>query len=576
MPRLNFAEYRPDVSDLNAEYTRLLSNVLPRGDGYGPMKSLQSFSDALPGMFRGGIVARLPDSNVFIFAATETRLYQLDNTTLAWLDVSQNGDAYGALAADANWIFAQNNNIIIATQKGSVPQKFDITSSSEFEDVGGSPPQAGHVAVIGPFVVLSDLVDDPGRIQWAGLNAYETWDGTNSSDFQDLADGGRARCVISAGGDVGLIFQDSAVRRMAWAAGDERVFLIDKIENADGIRVTYSAITALGGVYCLAPRGFICITAEGAITPIGEERVNRTFLGQHGPSAPSEVKAAAYDEASPQLIAAAGDPNRPLILWPYKSQSGAEGAFDRVMAYHTILQRWSPLVLSGEGILQVSQPGLTLEALDAIAPGALEITGAANNGSGLVRITVASTASLTTGDYKTLSGIEGTTEANGSWTITVINGTTFDLQGSAFANMYVSGGVVGGSLDDLTFSLDDISTATLPALAAFDTGHRLGFFTGPNLEAQLSTSEQALGTKRMNIDALWPITDADALFCSVLKRDKLNGEAEEGSESALDADGRCPMLDETRYARARMRIPAGTDWSFATGVDPEVYPAGEF
>ncbi|MDO9381835.1 MAG: hypothetical protein Q7T86_03135 [Hyphomicrobiaceae bacterium] len=576
MPRLNFLEYRPDVSDLNSEYTRLLSNVLPRGDGYGPMRSLQSFTDALPGTFRGGIVARLPDSTVFIFAATDTRLYQLDNTTLAWVDVSQNGDPYGTLSADANWRFAQFNNIIIATQKGAVPQKFDITTSAEFEDLGGSPPQAGDVVIVGPFVVLSDLVDDPGRVQWCGLNAIETWDGTNSSDFQDLADGGRARCVISAGGDVGLIFQDSAVRRMAWAAGDERVFLIDKIENADGILAPYSAITALGGVYCLSSRGFICITAEGAITPIGEERVNRTFLGQHGASAPAAVGAAAYDEANPQLVAAAGDPNRPIILWPYKSQGGAEGAFDRVMAYHTTLQRWSPLQFSGEGVLQVSQPGLTLEALDAIAPGALPITGAANNGSGLIRITVASTASLATGDYKTISGVGGVVAANGSWTITVINGTTFDLQASTFAGVYTSGGVVAGSLDAMTFSLDDISTATLPALAAFDTAHRLGFFTGDNLEAEMTTSEQALGMRRMNVDALWPITDADTAYCALQKRDKLNGEATEGDESLIDADGRCPMLDETRYARAKMRIPAGTDWSFATGVDPEVYPAGEF
>ena len=30
----------------------------------------------------------------------------------------------------------------------------------------------------------------------------------------------------------------------------------------------------------------------------------------------------------------------------------------------------------------------------------------------------------------------------------------------------------------------------------------------------------------------------------------------------------------TRYARARLRIPAGTPWSFAMGVEPDVTPTG--
>lgn len=67
------------------------------------------------------------------------------------------------------------------------------------------------------------------------------------------------------------------------------------------------------------------------------------------------------------------------------------------------------------------------------------ITGAANNGSGLIRIT--STAhTLLTGDTIYISGVVGTTEANAYWTVTSITANTFDLQGSTFTNTYVSGG----------------------------------------------------------------------------------------------------------------------------------------
>ena len=67
------------------------------------------------------------------------------------------------------------------------------------------------------------------------------------------------------------------------------------------------------------------------------------------------------------------------------------------------------------------------------------ITGAANNGSGLIRITT-DAHYYETGDVVTISGVGGTTEANGTWTITKVAATTFDLQGSTFANNWTSGG----------------------------------------------------------------------------------------------------------------------------------------
>lgn len=64
-----------------------------------------------------------------------------------------------------------------------------------------------------------------------------------------------------------------------------------------------------------------------------------------------------------------------------------------------------------------------------------------------IRLTVSSTTGMTTGDVRTVFNVGGTTEANGTWTITVIDGTHIDLQGTTFTNLYTSGGSVNGKWD---------------------------------------------------------------------------------------------------------------------------------
>jgi hypothetical protein len=84
----------------------------------------------------------------------------------------------------------------------------------------------------------------------------------------------------------------------------------------------------------------------------------------------------------------------------------------------------------------------------------IAVTGAANNGAGLIRLTVASTATMTTGKEFNVSNVGGTSEANGSWLVTVIDGTYVDLQGSTFSNAYVSGGTIQGQSGQVALPAD--------------------------------------------------------------------------------------------------------------------------
>lgn len=558
MPKMSsFGEYRPDVSDLDASYTAALLNVLPRADGYGPHPSLDALSDALPARCRGMFFARKRDGSILIFAGTETRLYMMSNTDYSWSDVSKGGSAYSALSSDAHWQFVQFADVVIAVQANVAPQSYNLTSSSAFADLGGSPPQASYVGVINRFVILAGLLNEPYRVQWSGLNAITTWtSGTSYSDYQDLPDGGIVRGI--SGGEQGWLLQDTAIRRMTWVPGADIVFQIDRLGTEIGLLAPYSLIRSEARTFFLSSQGFMQLEPTGQLIPIGKEKVDRTFA--------ADVDTSAYS-----LVLGASNPGGSVVTWAYKSigDEAQPNLFNRLLNFDYVLQRWTPAEITAEYLASIARPGATLESLDAIAPGAISVSGAANNGSGLIRLTVSSTSGWATGDYKSVSAVGGVSAATGHWTITVIDGTHIDLQGSTFSGTYTSGGIVGGSVDAMTFSLDDLSTVALTQLGAVDSSHQVGFVNGDALEATLETAEQSGQGRRVYINSCEPISDAATIYARAVVRQTLSGAAEEGDENAKNDDGVIPLMDEGRFLRVKARIPAGEEWTFASGLIPE-------
>lgn len=354
MPLLPAGDWRPDVTDYEGQTVHDISGVIPRGDGYGPFPQFSTYSSALEGPCRGSFYALKADGSVTVFAGTATRLYQINNTNYTWTDVSKGGVAYSGLTGSAQWRFAQFNNLVIAVQANTPPQVFDLTSSSAFADLGGSPPQAAYIDVVGRFIVLSGLLSAPYRVQWSGLNAVTTWtSGVNSSDYQDLPDGGIVRGV--AGGDQSaIIFQDQAIRRMSYVPGSPIIFQIDRIAQDKGLYAPYSIIRAGETIFFYAGQGFHKIAPGGFPEQIGREKVDRTFLAD-------------LDKGNLQLFMGAADPKSSRVYWAYKSNNGAAGFYDKILGYDKVLDRFFPLSVTGEFLMGVSQTGLTLENLDTIS-----------------------------------------------------------------------------------------------------------------------------------------------------------------------------------------------------------------
>lgn len=494
MPIIQAAEYRPDISDFGGASTKNILNVTPQGDGYGPFPAFAKYAQALPGPCRGGFYALQQSGgvvSVVTFGATATKLYKLNNTDFSWTDVSVGGGSYTSLAVGAQWQFVQTGNLVFATQANAVLQVFDLSSATAFANSLGSPPQAAYIAVIGGFLVLSGLASLPFRMVWSGLldfNSSTSWTaGINSSDFQDFPDGGILRGV--AGGDQsGVIFQDQMIRSMAYVAGSPIIFQIDVLAKGIGLQSPYSLITKGGNVYFYSTQGYAMIAPGAGLTPIGREKVDRTFLAD-------------LDAGNLQLHIGAADPRSSRIYWAYKSVSGTSGLYDKLLGYDTVLQRFFPVMASGEFLIGISQSGVTLEQLDAVAP--------------------------------------------------------------------------GGSVDALTLSLDDYPASFEPQLGQFDSSNTLGFFSGPPLEATIDSAEETGDGTRLTASGFVPITDAPTVFCRYAFRDTLRAAPALSTEQGLSArTGRFDQMRDARMIRFRSRIPAGTTWTFYSGVNPDVQPGG--
>ena len=260
---------------------------------------------------------------------------------------------YAALSSNAQWQFAQFGNLVFATQANDVLQVYNLSSSTQFADNSGSPPQAAYISVVGRFLVLSGLLSTPYRIQWSGLNDTTNWtSGTGSSDYQDFPDGGIVRGV--AGGEFGIVFQDQTIRRMSYLPGSAIIFQIERITQDLGLFAPYSIVRAGAMVYFRAGQGFYKIAPGGYPEQIGRERVDRTFLED-------------LDTSNLQLFIGAADPRSSRVFWAYKSGAGATGLYDKLLGYDAALDRFFPLTASGEYLTGISQAGITLENLDTIS-----------------------------------------------------------------------------------------------------------------------------------------------------------------------------------------------------------------
>lgn len=139
------------------------------------------------------------------------------------------------------------------------------------------------------------------------------------------------------------------------------------------------------------------------------------------------------------------------------------------------------------------------------------VKGAASGTNGVVRLEVQSTAQMQTNDTGIVSGVVGTTEANGTYSIVVIDATHIELMGTQFVNAYTS----GGSLIDITSQPNQIAPSVAISCSK-DGGYSWGNPLVRQIGQQANTLRGRVSVKNMGLSGTggvrWRLDVSDAVY----------------------------------------------------------------
>lgn len=483
--RIRFANWQPDLQGLTNPGQQDIKNVIPTGGGgYAPVKDLAAISTTgLNAQAIGAFAAQDSTGTTNSFAGDASKLYKL--SAGVYSDVSKSGGY--AVAGTERWEFAQYGTRVIATEISDPVQYYDMASSSLFANLGGSPPQARHVAVVRDFVVLGNTATSPAQIAWSGFNNSAQWTaGTNQSDAQTLQGGGWVHRIV--GGEAGYIFQEHAITRMTYV-GPPAIFQFDLVEQARGL-LTPGALVTVGAVtFYRGQDGFYSFDATNGSQNIGNSKVDNWF-------------ASVLQSNTSSLITAAADPANKLAIFSFVSTDATDPSHpDTLLFYNWMTQEWAYAKVAHELIYPAFTEGFTLESLSAVYP----------------------------------------------------------------------------NIETVPVSFDSRQwTGGLSYLGAFTTGHQLASFSGSNLAALMETSDQEpVPGQRSLITNARPLCDTSAATVLMRSRERFADSVTDTVAAAMQTNGDCPLLSSGRWHRAQLAIPAGTTWTYATGLDIDAQPDGE-
>ncbi len=346
-----FGDWLPDQAALENPGASHILNVIPFRAHYRPLRGLSVLTNALDNRAQGAIATQDSAGTVKVYAGDKNKLYRL-TTGDTWTDASKTGSApIYATPDDGHWRFSQFGSLAIGVNGIDAAQKIDITSGTQFSNLGGSPPIARYTAVVRDFLLFGNLSGEQNAVHWSAFNNAEGWTiGTDQSDKQTFPDQGAVNGIV--GGETGYVFLERAIYQML-ATGDDFVFQFDKIEDDRGLIAPGALVRVGQQIFFLSHDGFY-VMAGGGATPIGNEKVDKAFFSD-------------LNQNYLYRVSGAADPINKMIMWSYASTNSIDGTPDKVIMFNWADGKWSQGDLAVDLLFTFLSEGQTLEDLDSIS-----------------------------------------------------------------------------------------------------------------------------------------------------------------------------------------------------------------
>lgn len=568
MPLLQWGEYRPDVSDYEGSTSKIIQNVYPRGDGYGPTKAFVAATQALPGPCRGGFYALKSDGSVQELGCTSSQIYLLNNTDFSWKPVGRiatvtiTSASPGVVTLAAHG-FAANEPVVFSNSGGALPaaitagtvyyvktvlsvNTFTISATAGGAAINTASIGTGTHSVTAHYAVLSANAQwqfsQTGNLVFAtqANDLLQVFDLSSSTAFSNsLGSPPQAAYISVVGRFLVLSGLLSAPYRIQWSG-----------LNSFNASASWTSGVNSSDFQDFPDGGIVRGVAGGEFGIVFQDQAIRRMSYIPGSAIIFQIERIAQDKG---------------LYAPYSIiRSGETIFFYANQGFHKIEPGGVPEQIGRE---KVDRSFLT----DLDSSNLQLFIGASNPRSSQIFWAYKSGAGQT-GLYDKLLGYDKMLER-----FFPVSATGEYLLGVSQSGLTLEGlDTLSASIDALTLSLDAYATSVQPEIAQFDSNHKQGFFRGDNLEATFESAEQGTDGERLMVNGFRPITDAPTVYGSLSYRETQQATLNASAEVAISArTGRCDLRRSTRYARFHQRIPASTVWTYSAGIEPDISTDGE-
>ena len=135
--------------------------------------------------------------------------------------------------------------------------------------------------------------------------------------------------------------------------------------------------------------------------------------------------------------------------------------------------------------------------------------------------------------------------------------------------------ILSQNLENINAALDtDFWSGGQVLLGGIDSDYKAAIFSGTDNECEVETAEiEPFPGLRANITGIRPIVDAEATI-TVKARERLADTESETSSVSMRDSGINPVRKSGRYIRANVKVPSGTTFTHAQGIDLVASRAG--